>query len=487
MATKPVPQRAAQPQKYYTYRPSDPRSHLKIKAGQHPAFAKDLGWYAAPGAAVKPKTQVVVKHTSQNATTPMIETPDQIEARVRKMADETFARQKSTMEEEAAALRKQAEGRQVALQNAYAAAAKANAGMGEGAQAGWEQAAKTLTGLAGATTGGIGDALAADLATQEQALARVGAGGTGFDARSQAPVENYRGGFLPSEFFTRSGAIDREAIANAAQSLNLRGTQEGIAAYQGDVGKIDSDLMSQVRELTSGRSDYESKLREQLLSGRADEIKAIQDQREYEATLSLKKVQIEQAQQKINLQYQEAKSKATTTAQKLAVDQWYKQQNVILSQARNDIAQQRVGIAQQNANTTAAKAAQASLPNGGKPPSASTVSNTVARANKAGEQAFFTAAAKVKARFKGINPPANWDAKTKGDYKQTDAYKQAYAQFMSVASKQYFGTFMYRVISAIGPHLRALDYSQNQIRRAAYAIVSAQIDPPKGYRIPKVG
>jgi hypothetical protein len=252
------------------------------------------------------------------------------------------------------------------------------------------------------------------------------------------------------------------------------------------VGKIDESLMSQVRELTSGRTDYESKLREQLLGGRADEIKALQDQREYDASLTLKKIQIEQAQQKINLQYQEAKTKAVTTAQKAALDQWYKQQNVILSQARNDIARQRVGIAQQNADTSAARAAQAALPGGGKPPSPSTVSNTVARANKVGEQSFFTAAAKVKAGIKGINPPKGWDAKEKGDYKATDEYKAAYAKFMQVASKQYFGTFMYRVVSAIGPHLRALHYSQDQIRRAAYNIVSAHIDPPKGYRIPRV-
>jgi hypothetical protein len=228
--------------------------------------------------------------------------------------------------------------------------------MGLDVQSGWEQAAKTITGLAGTATGSV-RTLLADLASQEQALSRVGAGGTGFDATSQANVEYFRGGGIPGEYDTRMGGVGRQWMDEAAQALNARGLQEGIAAEGVDRAKINSDLASQVGDLTASRTKYESDLREQLLGARGDEIKALQDEREYQAGLALKKVQIEQAQQKINLQYQEAKAKAVTTADKFKLDQWYKQQNLILSQARIGISQQQANISQQNANTSAAKAA----------------------------------------------------------------------------------------------------------------------------------
>lgn len=108
--------------------------------------------------------------------------------------------------------------------------------------------------------------------------------------------------------------------------------------------------------------------------------------------------------------------------------------------------------------------------NGKKAPSPSQISTTVARAGRVGESAL----EKYTDRL--------WEnAKAAVGAKGTEEQAQkVYNDFLS----KNFGTAMYRVITAIGPHLKTIGYSSAQVKSAAYQIVSAKLTPPKGYKAP---
>mgnify|MGYP001610831865 FL=1 len=107
--------------------------------------------------------------------------------------------------------------------------------------------------------------------------------------------------------------------------------------------------------------------------------------------------------------------------------------------------------------------------------SASTVSNTVKRATTAGEAAL----EKVKANIFGKIPGA-YAAKDSPEYASAEEAYQAWLD-----SGTSFGSAMKRVTAAISRHLKAIGYTPAQVKRAAYEIVSAEFDPPKGYKPPK--
>jgi len=477
---KPVPVKG---RNYQTFKKAPPKAGysnadvLKLGKNQEVRFTEGLGYWAGPKTvatkAPKLTTKVVNKTTPQGSFS-TIETPAQIEERVKRMASESMSSQQKVLNDQADRLRKEAEGRRLALQDAYAAAAKLNAGFGVDVQDGWEQAARTITGLAGTATGGVRDSLLADLASQEQALSRVGAGGTGFDATSQANTEYFRGGGIPGEYDTRMGGVGRQWMNEAAKALADRGLQEGIAAESGDRAKINSDLMGQIGDLTINRTKMESDLREQLLGAQSAQLKATQDEREFQASMALKKVQIEQAQQKINLQYQEAKIKATTTAQKFALDQWYKQQNVILEQARVGISQQNAESSRISANASATRAANAGNPKAATP---ATKRTAISAAQKAGSAAAFQAIKAIASKTPNINPPPGVTAK---DYALTKEYATAKREAQRRATLN-FGTIMYRTINVIGPYLKEIGYTSTQIKRMAYNLVSPNVDAPRSW------
>lgn len=107
--------------------------------------------------------------------------------------------------------------------------------------------------------------------------------------------------------------------------------------------------------------------------------------------------------------------------------------------------------------------------------SPSTVSNTVKRATDAGEAALTKVTDAVWKKMPGSNAGQG-----------TPEYAKAEAAYNAwLDSGKSFGTAMARVITSISPHLKAIGYTRSQIRRAAYQIVSAEIDPPKGYKPPK--
>lgn len=68
--------------------------------------------------------------------------------------------------------------------------------------------------------------------------------------------------------------------------------------------------------------------------------------------------------------------------------------------------------------------------------------------------------------------------------KDSKAYKDA-QEILRSRVQQNFGTFMYRVITAIGPHLKSFGYSPAAIKYKAFQYVSALVTPPKSYRPPK--
>lgn len=111
----------------------------------------------------------------------------------------------------------------------------------------------------------------------------------------------------------------------------------------------------------------------------------------------------------------------------------------------------------------------------GKAVSPSTASNTVKRATEAGATALEKVTDAIWAKMPGS-----------GAEQGTPEYAKAEAAYQAwLDSGKSFGTAMQRVIVSISPHLKAIGYTPSQIRRAAYDIVSAELDPPKGYKPPK--
>lgn len=112
--------------------------------------------------------------------------------------------------------------------------------------------------------------------------------------------------------------------------------------------------------------------------------------------------------------------------------------------------------------------------------STATASTTIARANDAGEAALEKVTDRIWA--KTGNPPETIKDSS-GNTVANPQYQKAVAWYNQQLSKS-FGSAMYRVITAIAPHLKAAGYSKAQIKVAAYGIVSAEMDPPKGYKVP---
>ncbi len=120
--------------------------------------------------------------------------------------------------------------------------------------------------------------------------------------------------------------------------------------------------------------------------------------------------------------------------------------------------------------------------------SPSTLSNTFKRATAAGTAALEKVTENIWNRSGNPAPTIKTVDKETGKTIVVDnpAFIKANAAYQKfLDSGKPFGTAMYRVITAISPHLRALGYTKAQIKRAAYDIVSAEIDPPKGYKPPK--
>jgi hypothetical protein len=435
---------------------------------------------APPAKAGKLTTQVARNTGTPQGSLTQIESMDQIEARVRRLADENFTRQQSVLDTQAERLRKDAEGRRISLQNAYATAAQMNANLGGNVQGGWNEAARTIQGLANTGTGAVSEGLQADLATQEQALSRVGAGGTGFDARSQAGVEAYRGGTLPGEFFARQGGAGNQWMNQNAIALNQRGLQEGIATEQEEIAKSRADYDEQLAKLQTGRSDYEESLRKQLLGARSDQITALEKAAE-------KVADIRKAQADLRWKYFNAKLQATTKGQLQQIE-------MINEQADRDLKLQ-MGAALDtqryaSANLSDVRAQNLTdyptgAPKPPKPPSPTAISTSVQRAQKTGAAVVQQVMDNIWAAAPGHSMPDTFE---KGKpFKDRLALYQTSPEFQEAIKwrdRQYtrsFGTAHSRVYKAIHDGLKALGYNDAKIRDVAYQIVSAKIKAPANW------
>lgn len=438
--------------------------------------ATPLASPAKSGKAGKLTTQVARTGTPQGSLT-QIESMDQIEARVRRLADENFTRQQGLLDAQAERLRKDAEGRRIALQNAYATAAQMNANLGSNVQGGWNEAARTIQGLANTGTGAVAEGLQGDLATQEQALSRVGAGGTGFDARSQAGVEAYRGGTLPGEYFARQGGAGNQWMNQNAQALNLRGLQEGIATEQEDIAKSRADYDEQLAKLQTGRSDYEESLRKQLLGARSDQIDALEK-------AAAKVADIRKAQADLRFKYWDAKFRATSKAQLQQIEMINKQTERDFKLQMNEaLSAQRYASA--NLSDVRAQNLLANPAGQPKPPSPTTISNNVQRAQKMGATVLQQVMDNIWAAAPGHSMPDTFE---KGKpFKDRLALYQTSPEFQEAIrwrDRQYtrsFGTAHSRVYKAIHDGLKALGYPDAKIRDVAFQIVSAKIKPPANW------
>jgi hypothetical protein len=110
----------------------------------------------------------------------------------------------------------------------------------------------------------------------------------------------------------------------------------------------------------------------------------------------------------------------------------------------------------------------------------------VKRADDAGKAALNQYTAYVWARTpnSGSPPKASDYADDKAFQQAQEVYTAAKQEAQNRLSKN-FGTAMYRVIEAIGQHLKKIGYSPAAVKYAAYQIVSGVITPPKNYRPPK--
>lgn len=121
--------------------------------------------------------------------------------------------------------------------------------------------------------------------------------------------------------------------------------------------------------------------------------------------------------------------------------------------------------------------------------SPSTISNTIKRAEAAGTAALDAVLAKIRAGVPGADLFVKYsdylDAKALNPKDPNVVAFETAKREAQRRVQQNFGTAVYRVISEIGPHLKAIGYSPAAVKWKAFQIVSAVITPPKNYRTPR--
>jgi len=274
------------------------------------------------------------------------------------------------VKQEAERLRGQAAGRRDALQAAYMAAANANQGMGSQVLQGFQTAASTLGGLSAGATGQVGAAMRADIASQDQALRAVGQAATQTgDPAQQQGVENYVGGYLPAANLAQMGAIAQKGFLGEVADQRMRAVSEPWGQYNETISKLDSQELSDLKDLAMKRPDLVQGVLEKLQANNEKTLGGMLDVEKERADRRQQLAKIQQADETLRFRYQEARAKATTAADKLALDDWYKHQQRKLSAARNAISrtnattsQGRLGVARKNAETSRMRVENAPKP-----------------------------------------------------------------------------------------------------------------------------
>lgn len=224
---------------------------------------------ATPGQAGLPNYETLLR------SMPRIESPAQLEARAKRMAEESIGSQRTMIQEEAALAAKQAQEKALALSAAGRAAAQMNAGL-FGAVGGEYNAAARELGALGSLTGGMAAQTAADVGGVNAGLASIGqapveASGV-LAGPGQAGVESTRGPGIGQQNIGTQGEASTFGLAGLISSQNLRATQEANLAYTQTEREINQKRMSAITELARGRPEAAAKYLLQLQDAQRQQI-----------------------------------------------------------------------------------------------------------------------------------------------------------------------------------------------------------------------
>lgn len=207
---------------------------------------------------------------------PPMETPAQLEARARRMADYDISGQKTLIQDEYKQANDDALRRMQAIAAAGRAAASLNAGLFGAVGGEYNRGAQEISGLATNLAGAAGTATAQDVSNINEALGRVGAPGveaTGALAGpGQVGVETYRGGTLPAQDLVAQGDSAQFGLAGMVAAQNLRATQEATAGLR-DAGRTaEQTRAAAIKELAAGRPSAAAKYLQDLQNNQRQQV-----------------------------------------------------------------------------------------------------------------------------------------------------------------------------------------------------------------------
>lgn len=189
-----------------------------------------------------------------------VETPAQIQARANQMTAASIEAQQGLINDEATRARAQALRTMQAQSAAGGAAAAMNKDLFGLVGGEYNAGAKELSGLATGGLADVTDTTAADTASLNEALARVGQGP--IDARmagpQQAAVANYQAGLGATNLATQGQAANF-GLAGLINAQNLRATQEAVAGQNVSNTGIEAKQADAIRELARSRPDLAAK------------------------------------------------------------------------------------------------------------------------------------------------------------------------------------------------------------------------------------
>ena len=173
-------------------------------------------------------------------------------------------------------------------------------------------------------TGATGAAVSADIAAQSEALARVGQAGPNLDPSQQQGVEMYPGGYLPASSLAALGANANAGFTREVMAERMAAVEEPWKKYEEVISGLDEDELSQLTKLESSRPDLVAKVLDNLMGNQEGITKSILDIEQERRQIAAGQAKIRQAQADLNYKYAGRPPKATTAAEKLALDRWYK-------------------------------------------------------------------------------------------------------------------------------------------------------------------
>jgi hypothetical protein len=159
------------------------------------------------------------------------------------------------------------------------------------------------------------------------------------------------------------GAFAQGGFLGQVADQRMRAVSIPWGEYSETISQLDETELADLKDLAMKRPELIGDVLEQMRSNQEKISGQMIDIQEEKRQQVVQQAKIRQAQSELNFKYQEAKRKAVTAADKAALDRWYKNQQVKLSIARNTISagnlqvsQGRLGVAQQNADTSRIKA-----------------------------------------------------------------------------------------------------------------------------------